>query len=408
MGYSKTENVSRITNSKTDSDGVLSLPAMFAIGFCTLYLRAFLESTALSSLPESLSLGLLVCGVLALFAHCLLYLKKYQGRILLCLAILIAMLVSYVLSGETAPFLMSLVVIACASVGRISNVVRLWFNFSVFLVLILICMYFVVLIVEPESLNFVQRIEDDGAVSIRLSFFFIHPNTAAAFVMMMCGAFLYLRYDQLSFRDYFIVWVVAVLLLVTTDSRTSSILTAILPVLYHLQKQRGFLSKKRIRTLLGIAPAVLSVGVYVLAGPLFSQAIAGFLTGRVTLWHSCLENQGITVLGQVFQPTVAVGSNGWKYYYATLDSFYAASLLVYGMVFLFLFCLAIWLKMKQESDDLGKELPLLVVMIIFGIVEVHVLSIAICFPILFLSDVVMRNKVSSVSASEGCVGVKND
>lgn len=125
--------------------------------------------------------------------------------------------------------------------------------------------------------------------------------------------------------------------------------------------------------------------VYLLAGPLYSDSLGQALTGRVSLWHYCLENQGVTLFGQFFVPTKSIGTNGWTFYYTTLDCAYASGLLVLGLCFSAFFCSCVYRRVKKNDPQLASELPLILVMLLFGFTEVHVFSIVICAPLLLLS-----------------------
>lgn len=137
--------------------------------------------------------------------------------------------------------------------------------------------------------------------------------------------------------------------------------------------------------MVGVLPIVLFALVYVVAGPLYSDSLGSLFTGRISLWHYCLENQGLTLFGQRFVATQVTDETGYVYFFNTLDSAYAAGLLMFGLCFSAFFCWCVHSCMKRKDSSLASELPLTLAMLAFGFTEVHMFDPVICVALLFLS-----------------------
>lgn len=371
------------------SHSILSLPASFVIGFVILYLRSALTITTIVGVPDLVDKVMLLAGSIFLVFHCIAHFASYKGKYIFAIVSICVGLICYVKSGESAAFVVVLTVLAAATVDDIDDVVRFWLGCTATLVVFLVLLFAIEMVIDPQSLKFIYRLSDDGVGRQRSAFFFSHPNMFGAIALMACSAFVYLRYDKLSLVHYFLVICVAGFVLVTSDSKTSFLLIVALVVLSMLQKSRGIFDGKRMRRMVGILPLVGFVAVLLVAGPLYSDSLGGLLTGRLSLWHACLENQGVTLLGQEFQSSTSVGSNGWVYYYTTLDCAYAQGLFVLGIAFSLWFSWAVWKCATCEELEPGRVLPALLVMFLFGITEVHVFTFAICYVILLLGKPIL-------------------
>lgn len=377
-------NSQGVTSSKDGAD-IIQLSAPYVLGFICIYVKTFASMTSWISLPEVIDGCLFFAGAFFLVLHIVSKSKDYGRRLIPLLLFILSTAYTYLVSGETAPLTFSLIVIAAATAGNTKSLVGLWFIITLLLSLFSMSAYGLTAILEPNSLPYVLRLENGVESTVRFTFFFSHPNMAAAIAMMMCGSYMYLNYDRLGFRTYAGVLVIGALVFLFTDSKTSMILIAFLVVCFAAQKKWGVFDCGRVRRLVGVLPIVLFALVYVVAGPLYNDSLGSLFTGRVRLWHYCLENQGLTLFGQRFVATQVTDETGNFYYFNTLDSAYAAGLLMFGLCFSAFFCWCVHSCMKRKDSSLASELPLTLAMLVFGFTEVHMFNPVICVALLFLS-----------------------
>ena len=371
------------TAFKTNA-GILQLPAAFVLGFVCVYLKTLVSMTPLLSLPDVLDKGLLFVGAAFLSLQIVSEAERYVTRLVPFLLFLLSTVYTYLASGETAPLAVSLIIIAAATVENPRLLVRLWLCITAFFSLFLIAVYALTAFLAPENFTYVLRFEGGVVSAVRLTFFFSHPNMVAAVVMMMCGAYMYLNYERLGFGSYAVVLAIALLVLFLTDSKTSTALIVLLVVCFAGQKRWGIFARRGMKGFIALLPLLLFGSVFLVAGPFYNDSLGNLLTGRVSLWHYCLLNQGVTLLGQQFMATQSIGFNGWVYYYTTLDCAYASGLFVLGLCFSTFFCWCIVALIKRDGPDLPVKLPLVLVMLVFGVTEVHIFSPVICAPLLLL------------------------
>ena len=266
-----------------DESSILQLPALFLIGFICIYIKTFVSSTSLITLPDAFDKCLFFSGVAFLSLHIISKSKSYGRRFIPLLLVLLSTIYTYFVSGETAPLSVSLIVIAAATAGSRKSLVNMWLVTTVSLSLFAISAYGLTAILDPNNLPYVLRWENGVQSSVRFTFFFAHPNMMAAIVMMMCGAYMYLNYDRLLFRTYAVVLTIDLLLFLFTDSKTSTALIAFMIACFVAQKQWGIFEYSGLRKFVAILPIALFGLVYVIAGPLYRDSLGRFLTGRVSL-----------------------------------------------------------------------------------------------------------------------------
>lgn len=378
-----------MANDPRALNSIMDLPASFAVGFIILYLRSALTITTIFSVPDPVDRLMLLTGCFFLFLHCIVRCDSYKGRYFFATASLCIGLLCYVNSGESAPFVVILTVLAAATIDDIDDVVRLWLACTVGLVVFLAVLFAVEMAIDPQDSKIWVRLLEDGTVRQRFAFFFSHPNLFGAMVMMSCSAFVYLNQNWLGMVHYVLLVGIAGFVLFASDSRTSSLLIILLTAFSFIQKSRSVFDGRIIRKLVGVLPVAAFVAVFLVSGPLYNDSMSGMFTGRVSLWHACFVNQGVSLLGQEFVPSTSVDANGWVNYYTTLDSTYASGLYVLGVAFSLWFSWVVWKCATCEGYEPGRVLPALLTMLLFGITEVHVFSFSICYVLLLLGKPIL-------------------
>ena len=377
-------NASQKQFSLSKSTNILGLPATFVIGFLILYFRSVVTITTVVTFPDIVDKMLLLAGSFFLLVSCSEKIYIYKGKQLLCLFLLFIGVYCYFRSGETAAFVVILLALSAAIVEDIDSVIRFWFVCTCFLLLFLVVLSLVTFLFDIESLKYSFRILDDGTYQQRYSLFFSHPNMFGAVVLMACSAFVYLNQEKLRFVHYFCILLIDLLTYIVCGSRTSVYLIVLLVALSCIMKKCSASQVSRLRIFVGILPIICFALVILLSGPLYNASLGELFTGRVSLWHSCLQNQGFTIFGQPFESTTSINDIGWTLYYNTLDCAYADCLFVIGIAFSVWYCWAIWRCATSPEYDAKKLIPTLVILIVYGMTEVHVFTFAISYILLML------------------------
>lgn len=361
---------------------IAELPGIFIAGFIFTYLKGFLSTLATVEIPAFLDNTLLLAGFSFLLLHLFSSAQLLGKRLLLCFPVLALMAACYVLSSDSSPFFACLVFFCAISLRNVRPLIKVWFWVTCVLVTLNSLVYGLQVFAGLAEITY--RIED-GVRTVRFSLGFVHPNMAGAFLFWLCGCGLYLRDGKRSFADYALVMLISIFVIVVVDSKTSGYLTAILPFLFWIQDRRHIFTKNRkIRFLFGLLPIAMFLLTFSLAGPLYNSTVGELFTGRPWLWHACLENQGLTLFGHKFQVARSVGYDGFTWNAITLDSFYANGLMVSGILFSSLFCVVFFIRCRRNDVTLEAAMPFLLLALLFGFTEGHLLDICFGFPLILL------------------------
>lgn len=367
-----------------DGENIANLAPLYTIGFVLLFMRGLFQVISFASIPDALDKTLLVVGLVALTFHCATRLSCYKGRLVLIAAAALMGIASYVGSGETVPIIAVVVLTATATAGNMRAVLKLWLLLTVVPLGVLVIAYGLTCLFDSQALHLHYRHTSDTA---RHAFFLVHPNMFGGMVLMVTAVALYLSKRRTSIVAILAVIAVAAFVYLTSRSKTSSALIILLPFLLLVAEHLKEGDHRLLRMLAAILPVGLFVLVFLVAGPLYVPQMGDLLTGRVVLWHQCYINQGLTLLGQPFSVSTSVTSTGYTYYYTTLDDAYAMGMYVYGLAFCAWFCWIVFWVCRSENLSTMRFLPIIALMLLFGVTEVHMFNLPLCGPLLMLSGV---------------------
>lgn len=365
-----------------DGENMASLARLYVVGFVLLFTRGLFQIVSFASVPDVLDKALLVVGLVTLALHCATKFSCYKGRRVLIAAAALMGIASYIGSGETVPIIAVAVLTATATAGNMRAVLKLWLLLMVVPLAVLVIAYGLTYLFDSQALHLHYRHTSDTA---RHAFFLVHPNMFGGMVLMVTAVALYLSKRKTSMVAILAVVVVAAFVYLTSRSKTSSALIVLLPFLLLAVERLKEGDHRLPRMLVAILPVGLFALVFLVAGPLYVPQIGDLLTGRVVLWHQCYINQGLTLFGQPFSVSTSVTSTGYTYYYTTLDDAYAMGMYVYGLAFCAWFCWIVFRVCRSESLSGMRFLPIMVLALLFGVTEVHMLNPLLCGPLLMLS-----------------------
>lgn len=225
---------------------------------------------------------------------------------------------------------------------------------------------------------------------VRLSFFFVHPNFLAALTTMAFIA-VSLGWRKLNARHLFLGLCLAGAILVVTDSKTSTFILILYLVIRYFMQARPPEKQRWLTMVIASLPIFCSILVILtmmnsMPGVLY-RLLQKVLTGRPGYWLLQFEQMGgWTMLGR----QTIYGDyyyNGWLYPAVTIDCYYAAALLQLGswslIFFIGLYLNSIY-KFSNKNDTAG--LCVLMSCALFGFTEVHMVDMAVCYPLLVLGE----------------------
>lgn len=357
------------------------MPAAFFIGYLVLFIRNYLLILQDNPLPDLADKALLVSGLIFLGLHIASNLKAYSGSGFLLLTIIGFVGLAYIRNGETSPLVSIILIVASASISDTRLLIIMWLTLTSFVVLFTVLVYAATSIISPDSIRLFTRVVG-SFVTIRQGFYLSHPNLFAAIVAMMLACLMFLNKDKLNLLTVLFSLVLMTIVYYFTDSRTPYLLLVAAAILFLLVPYLSPRAFRCLRFAASVIPLVLLLIVFLLSGPLFSNEIRELFSARIGLWHSCFVNQGVSFFGNQFIPTVGIEANGYLRLYATLDSFYASCLFVYGAPFSLAFFLFSYLAVRNSDDP-----SMAILFLLFfaeGFTEGHLTNLIFGLPLLLM------------------------
>lgn len=359
----------------------------FYIGFALVVVNRIIGQAA-----ANLGLGILEGLPLIPAALCLLAVRCFATmldadlkRVALAFTLLVLSFVSYIKSGQS--YLPTACLLLCGIGGiDVRRVIKVTSACILLLIVGLGLIQFMEWAVSGNLVGSVMR--QNG--KLRLSFYFAHPNTLSAITCMAYIGMTFFR-DKLNVVDLLFGFVVGVLIIMVTDSRTSSVILFVYVLLRMLFQSRCELLGKGALFVYSSLPILFEALAFAVPLHLLPDATISLLNllfnGRPGYWILQFEQLGgFSLFGQV----TLYGNqliNGWLYPHVTIDCFYAATLLQIGawsfLAFFLLYFHAGKLAVK-EGDNC--KFAALAACAMFGFTEVHMIDFAICFPMLLLGE----------------------
>lgn len=363
---------------KADSKKQNILENLYLLYFGLITIMAFKDTTMFSFGWTETQLHLvLIFGILVIFA------KTACGRPWELYEILIAGIAAGVLilcwHHYMRPYILDLAVLIIGARDVDSDkVVRvfLWVS-TVCLVITMVA----ALTGQIENLIYVQ--EERGGI-FRISFGSIYPTDFSAHVFFSVACYLWLRFQNIRYRDIVLTVYLGIFCLYFCGARTSAFGLFLLAFFFLLKKKEILKENWKIQCAGIFCMPFFAVGSILLA--LFYRQDSGWmrllnriLNTRLSQGHEGFERYSVPLLGQ----EVVMNGNGGalhleegvKYFF--LDSSYINILLQYGiMVLAMLMALSVWIMFRVMKAKMPGRMFILVVVFLCCVMEQHLMEIA--------------------------------
>lgn len=383
------------------SDGLVSMDrpvklkkvkrSLYIVGFLSAYINGICLYIPSLNFLSALSSGFVLMSICAWGLKSVIdLLDAPVWRFALFCTVLVLSMVSYLNSGQTYLLLGSLAIMALDGIS-VRRMLKLWLvcTLAVFATMLLASLA-IVCFGDASELYTYRR---DG--TFRLSLLFSHPNILAAYSSMAIIVYLLTR-EGISAANELLAIVLATVMFLATDSKTSLIVVFAFLLLFHLFQRK----EKSTYLIIRLLPLVLLAFVVVITEQGEDFKLYGLfqslLTGRPGYWSLQFKSIGFTAFGQQAL-TGTVFLNNWYYEHVTIDSFFASALLQLGVwsaiAFIVLYerDISLLKNTVTTSSDKAALLAALAVLALFGLVETHMASIGIC-PLLLLLGNPMPDK----------------
>lgn len=251
----------------------------------------------------------------------------------------------------------------------------------------------------------------DDAVGYYNTYGFCHRNVFAANIVIICLAWLYLRWRSMVIWDVIVWLLIAAGTYFLTVSRTGFIILVLTVIVMYAvaKRQSQFFKIPRLKQIvIGIFAAILLVSII---GTVFYsedsavwKLIDSIFTKRFQFSNYCLKEYGISLFGQNLPFVSTFEAQSGASGRLILDNSFIRALLYYGLIpgALFIGCYlqALLLSLKRRG---GKLIASLIILAVYGASERYMLDVFYCFPL-----VTAWAKYYFQIRAEGTYGARSD
>lgn len=371
----KTSLINRIKNYKIDGSIV------YEIAFIYCYTISFLQTTLFISFFNKSLFHFLVMPGLLLVIFKIFFLDEQRIRSFLMNLLLLALLIlTWRTSTDFTLLTLGIFIIGAKGVN-FRKVIKEYLIVAISaLVITIVCSEIGVI----RNLIYTRI----GTHIHRQSFGIVYPTDFAAHVLYVFLAYIFLRFEQLSWVSYVMMLLAAILVYRFCDARFDAIaLLLMIPVvIIGKRANEGYPGSYFVASFYWTIPALLAY---------LSQVIAYFYdrnnnifialneasSGRLLLSHQAIEKYGISLFGQHVIEHGWGSSAGFSMYlknpssYFYIDSSYIRLLVIYGVVATLLILLAMtvisWRSMAMRSFALSS---VMVIIAMSAVIEQHLID----------------------------------
>ncbi|WP_455714723.1 hypothetical protein [Anaerosporobacter sp.] len=356
---------------------------LYEYGFVILAVKFLLDASSLFKRPEWIDTLL----ILSFFGVMIwkIALQSYTMTRLLVYGLMGVVCAYTCIKGNYFFILFSFLGIIAMQDVDLKEVVRKTSNVKIAILLIHILVYFVILLVTPDKIDYVYR---NG---IRRHYFFLgHPNTFSMLTLWTSMEYLYSRYDKLKVINLVVIWIINLLTYQFTNSNTGVLVTTIAVALSICDKK----NVKRIINMLkplskySFAACSIAIPLFVASYTKFSGRMMGIFnsindlfTGRLLFGAYIYDVYGFTLLGRTISFAPKIYWRGQWFDAIVLDNSYIWLFVMYGSLYLIILSIAFYLIAKSTSNI---EKILIISYTFYGIMEAYIINAASCFPILLI------------------------
>ena len=254
----------------------------------------------------------------------------------------------------------------------------------------------------------------ENVIEHRIGFLYVHPNMAAMKLGWMIIMWLWLRWDIVKKKDYFIAVIITSVLYYATKS-DGCLLIYIFIFLMALKKNTFVrktivFSGKFVFFFLGIVSWGLSV-CYMGYGKItrISQQLDLFFSRRFAMSYLAIKENGITLTGQSISLRHERGGGGALFWFGdyTIDSLYTYLFISVGVIWFLIISVGFYKLLHKENY---KYAVAVVVFSLYATIELHCIFLPKCFVLLLLKNCLFdESKSKETNNLQNCLqGVKYD
>ena len=289
--------------------------------------------------------------------------------------------------------LLSYLLVICIKDIDFKKVLKIILSINIVMLLIHVFGYILNLIFEFKDVAIYYT--DDG--SVLHNFLVGHPNHFAILLFWTYAIYMYLKFENINYKDYSLGIILAIIAYIFPQSKTIVIATVIFVGLIIVSKLNiekinhliKFGSKYlfiifTISTIIVIVPYRFFYDKITVITDIIDQ-IDVVLSGRILYPHAVYKKYGFTMIGE-YVDYYEIQEWGGPF---IMDNLYGKMLFNYGSFYAILLAYLMIAKSKKFED---KEHIYVIIFSIMAICEVHVLNACIGITLLMIGDIVQNRE----------------
>lgn len=366
---------------------------LYVIRNFAIYAGSFLHGAVLT---------LLVNTALACWFFCMFMQRNSLKQLAINLFLLALTYINAEVMGSWNTTAVILMIIASKDIS-FKKIVRFIMRINITLLTSIILIYFACFIMGNATITQVREV--DGEVVLRHQFFFNNANGFSMYFIFTVLMYVYVNYERTSkWKLYTILALAAGFIYLFPNTRTVCILSIVFILIDWLRGRRvGKVLQWICGNMFLVCFCVTLIFLVIFIKNPYSSigaVVNKMMNGRLTMVAGALELYDLKLMGQeiinekVYSPKLG-------YYKLYLDNFYGMLVIRYGIVMTVMFgYYFIKTGRRLLRDNQWIELLLFALVFIFGISESMALEIYPVFPLLFMRESIILDRVKNVRDKE--------
>lgn len=327
----------------------------------------------------------------------IIFYSRYTIREILLLIIVIpCFFISYICSKRYNLFIGMILIIASKNVD-LQKIIKFDIKYRILIVSLIIILCLIGIIENYILIRYEN-------MQLRYGMGFIHPNTLAGLIMVICLEWIYIRYNNIKIYDYLGIIVIMFIVYKITDSRSSIIviIMALILTIYFKKYHKKFEKRNIMKLLFSSIIFFLMLGSVILCINYnihneFMLNLNKLFSGRINQGNIFINNYGFSIIGQSVETVSYRAALNKNIKAAILDNAYINMGIIYGIIPLFLFLLSYSLLIKKAIKE--RIYPILVMLITFalyGVMETYLFNIIYNLFLIFISYVLYKDSYKKI------------
>lgn len=360
---------------------------IFQLGILIMCFKTALRHSAIIPYTDFADSALTVIAVLCL---CIAILRKrYTVKMLWFYGCITLLSFLSVLQTKNYGFLITIIVCLAMRGENLDEFLNSMFKYELFFMIVHTCIAFIFAAVGHMPLYMIISGKK------RYCFGFTHPNFFSVYFFNLLILWSWINYNRVQLKQILVMFVLSVVMLSLTKTRTSFITTTAFCILIIIAKSK-FSFKKFLNPIaefifpLSAAFTLVSAKLYLMGRPIVVM-LDLLLSKRIMLNAYSISTYGFSLLGQKIDTYKVDWNSEWNLNQFAFDNLYAFLSVHQGFIWIVILSVLYYFLAKKK--DLKTNI-FIIAWALYGITETQGINGFVCFPIFLLVLLFNQNKTT--------------